>query len=338
MNTFKYHLPVLLASCLLQACGSLPANSRLTIAPVLKVEDSAGFDAPALYQLGRYHQQRGQLAAADAAFARSIVLDPHQLDARNARAALLADRGELAAAVLLLEQLVSDFPDQAQPRSNLGYAYHLQGRDDAALVALHQALALDPAHASARANLALLRPAPAQAVAAHTAVAAAPLARMEVIQLAPNEFRLQSKAIADVARQSPALPQTLADGMPPASQFQIVNGHGMRGGGERVRALLARHGIAAGRVVNQRGHYQRTTIIEYLPAQQQQASAVLAALQGKAVLLPARALPDGLALRLVLGRDHAARLAALDQAPAIATTTTLLAALDSVALPHFNQE
>ncbi|MYM75068.1 hypothetical protein GTP56_23140 [Duganella sp. FT134W] len=325
MKTFTYYVPVVLAACLLQACSSLPPDSGLAVTPVFKADNSAGVDAPALYQLGRYHQQRGELAAADTAFARSIALDPHQLEARNARAALLASQGKLDAAVVLLQELVADFPGAVQPRNNLGYAYHLQGREDVALTTLQQALALDPAHAQTRANLALLHPSPPPAVAAVVAAAtpdAAPSARMEVVQLAPNEFRLQAKA---ASRELPA------------QQFQIVNGHGVRGGGERVRVLLASQGIAAGRVVNQRGHYQRTTVLEYLPTQQRQANAVLAALQGRARLLPVRALPQGLALRLVLGRDHAAQLAALDPASAIANAPQF-AALDRVARPHFNQE
>ncbi|WP_373988784.1 LytR C-terminal domain-containing protein [Duganella sp. BuS-21] len=151
--------------------------------------------------------------------------------------------------------------------------------------------------------------------------------RMEIVQLGPNEFRLQYRQpAADVADVAAA-----------DERIQIVNGNGVRGMGERVRRLLARHGMGEARVVNQRGHYQRTTIIEYLPGQQTRANAMLAALQGHATLLPARALPDGLTLRLVLGRDHAARLASLGDAP-VTGAAALLAVLDSAAVPHFNQE
>ncbi|MHA4867718.1 LytR C-terminal domain-containing protein [Duganella sp. PWIR1] len=146
--------------------------------------------------------------------------------------------------------------------------------------------------------------------------------RMEIVQLGPNEFRLQYR-------------QPAADVAAAAERIQIVNGNGVRGMGERVRRLLARHGMGEARVVNQRGHYQRTTIIEYLPAQQARADAMLLALQGHATLLPARTLPDGLTLRLVLGRDNATRLTALSDAQAPAA---LLAALDGAAVPHFNQE
>lgn len=157
--------------------------------------------------------------------------------------------------------------------------------------------------------------------------------RMEIVRLGPNEYRLQYRQPAAVS------PAVAGPAPSAAAPLQIVNGNGVRGMGERVRALLAHQGIAARQVVNQRGHYQRTTIIEYLPGQQRRAADLRAALSGHAVLLPARALPDGLALRLVLGRDHVARLTAL-AAPAVrlAATAPLLSALDAPALPSFNQE
>jgi hypothetical protein len=149
--------------------------------------------------------------------------------------------------------------------------------------------------------------------------------RMELVQLGPNEYRLQYRQLPAAATAT-AVPAS-------AERIQIVNGNGVRGMGERVRRLLARHGMNDIRVVNQRGHYQRATIIEYLPAQQASAEAMLAALQGHATLLPARSLPAGLMLRLVLGRDHAARLAVVAAAAANAPAPLL-----AMAVPHFNQE
>lgn len=176
----------------------------------------------------------------------------------------------------------------------------------------------------------------AQPDAARPGVLAVLPSRLEIVQLAPNEYRLQYRPSATPATLAVAVD---AAPTPAAERIQIVNGNGVRGMGERVRRLLARHGIAAARVVNQRGHYQRATIIEYVPGQRQRADAMLAALQGRATLLPARALPDGLALRLVLGRDSATgpALAALDAATT-AAPARLVAALDDAAVPHFNQE
>ena len=191
------------------------------------------------------------------------------------------------------------------------------------------------------------RGAAAAATASAAAAAPAPAAgaipvqpsRMEIVQLGPNEFRLQYRQ--PVAGASAAAPAAAT-----ARQLQIVNGNGVAGMGERVRCLLAGHGIGDASVVNQRRHYQRLTIIEYLPDQQQRAHAVLAALQGRARLLPARALPGALTLRLVLGRDQARAIGALaaagtgqatDQLADTTDTATLLA-LGSPAAPHINQE
>ncbi|MQA39896.1 LytR C-terminal domain-containing protein [Rugamonas aquatica] len=336
---------MLLAACLLQACGGVPVRP-LAVQPLLRLEDGDGGNPDYAYQLGRHYERQGDLRQAGAAYARSIALAPQQLDGRNAQAVLLARQGELAAAAALLRQLVADFPGLAQPRSNLGYVYLLQGDRDAAKAALQQALALDPGHAQARANLALLDADNASVAAAASAAApypsatpaAMPAARMELVQLAPNEFRLQARTTttptAPIAHQADS------------GAIQIVNGNGVAGMGERVRRMLAGHGIVNASVVNQRGHYQRTTIIEYLPAQQQRARVMLAALQGRARLLPARALPGRLTLRLVLGHDHARDLAALvqiadtaDTAATIADTdTAMLLALHSTPATPTNQE
>lgn len=195
--------------------------------------------------------------------------------------------------------------------------------DDARATLMQQRVAQQPA---------ALPPAPSPQLQPAPMAATLPVtpSRMEIVQLGPNEFRLQYRQpAADVAN--------VANVAAAAERIQIVNGNGVRGMGERVRRLLARHGMGDARVVNQRGHYQRITIIEYLPAQQARADAMLLALQGHATLLPARALPDGLTLRLVLGRDNATRLAALGDAPATGAPP-LLAALDGAAVPHFNQE
>lgn len=340
MKTLSYSVPLLLCGALLQGCGGMPARPALATTPLLRIDDSAGLDAPALYQLGRYHERRGELAAASAAYARSLALAPRQLDARNAQAALLAGQGQLDAAVVLLQQLVADFPGLPQPHSNLAYAYYLQGRDADALSALQRALALDPAYAPARANLSLLQARNGAAAATAAAPATAPVqdaapaliepapSRLQLVQLAPNEFRLQAR---------PA-PQAVAAAVPvrpaPSAALQIVNGNGVRGLGARVRRVLASHGIEAGQVRDQRGFTQRVTVIEYLPGQRAQADAMLLALRGHATLKAVRALPAPLSLRLVLGSDHATRLAALRPAPA----TLALAALAQPAVPHFNQE
>lgn len=338
-------------AALLLGCGAAPVQPPWRVAPLLRVDHAGGDEAAALYRVGRYHQQRGELPAAAEAFARSIALQPDQLDARNAQAVLLAGQGRQAEAIALLEQVVAAYPREAQPMNNLGYLYYLQGRQQKARTALAQALRLDPQHAQARANLARLAPGSAMPgaatpgnIAAAPEVAAADTAapsRLQLVQLAPNEFRLQERlAPAPVVAQAAtaaaamkttaatktavattittaaatatvtpaAVPAVTSDADSGGAALQIVNGNGVPGLGERTRRLLARVDrldAASADVVNKRRRDQRTTIIEYLPGQQERARLMQAALPGPALLLPARALPDGLGLRLVLGRDHA---------------------------------
>ncbi|SEO20729.1 Tetratricopeptide repeat-containing protein [Duganella sp. CF517] len=349
-------IPWLALGALLAGCGAPPARPPWTVEPLMRVEHG-GDAADALYRLGRYHQQRGEAAAADDAFARAIALRPDRLDARNARAVLLAGEGRQAEAVELLRQLAAQFPHDAQPLNNLGYLYYLQGRTGPARAAIEQALRIDPQHAQARANLARMTPAPGAAATTPAAtVAAAPTqsttpaaddgvarARWQVVALAPNEFSLQAVAAAPAAA-SPA-PAAAASNADDGNRhgdggIQIVNGNGVRGLGERTRRLLASGALPAAAdadVVNQRGHHQRDTIIEYLPGQRERAVLVRAALKGRAKLLPARALPAGLALRVVLGRDHAAPDRAAKAAAPKRLPDAALLTMNSAA-PHFNQE
>ncbi|HEX8405888.1 MAG TPA: tetratricopeptide repeat protein, partial [Duganella sp.] len=270
--------------------------------------------------------------AAAEAFDRSIALQPDQLDARNAQAVLLASQGRQDEAIALLQQLVAVFPREAQPLNNLGYLYYLQGQPERARAALAQALRLDPLHAQARANLARLTPgaaAPAAAApgAAPELLAAADTAtpsRLQLVQLAPNEFRLQERlaaapatahakvdaatAVATAATMITAsLPAAPVDPDAGSALIQIVNGNGVPGLGQRTRRLLARSdrlGAANADVVNKRRPDQRDTIIEYLPGQRERARLMRIALPVRATLLPVRGLPGRLALRLVLGHDH----------------------------------
>jgi hypothetical protein len=263
----------------------------------------------------------------------------------------------------LLRKLAADFPTQAQPLSNLGYVYHLQGNDAQADSTLRAALALAPDHVAARANLALLAataataapaaraiaataPVPAattpSAAAAPSAAPAAPFSltttphpQWQLLQVAPNEFRLQAPpapaAAAPVTTPATApgtapVAATTADGETAPVRLQIVNGFGAPGVAAKARDLLRRHGFAAASVTNQRGYRQAQTVIEYVPGQQARARALRAALPGSVTLAPVPALPRQLTLRLVLGQDH-------DRAP----TPNLLARLERPA-PAFNQE
>lgn len=307
---------------MLSGCAG-PQPAAWTVQPLSGDQNAASYAG--YYALGRYRQQRGELEAAARAFELAIALAPHERDARNALAVLYAGRGQLAQAQALLAQLNADFPRQASILSNLGYVDYLRGDQDAAVAALRQALALDAAQPHVRANFALAeralrdhgaadfapRSPPADAgagpaVADATAAAAASAATivpvpspLELVQLAPHEFRLQPHA-----------------GMPaaPGTPLQIINGNGVRDAGLRVQRALDSYGIASGRVLEQRHHYQRRTIIEYLPGQHSRALALQAALHGHATLIARASLPDGSAMRLVLGHDLLPHLALIDGA------------------------
>jgi Tfp pilus assembly protein PilF len=342
----RVHFILLCIAALLAGCGAAPVQPQWAIAPLLRVAHAGGDDPAALYRLGRYHQQRGEPAAAAEAFARSIALQTDQLDARNAQAVLLAGQGRQDEAMRLLEQLAEAFPERAQPVNNLGYLYLLRGEAAPARALFERALRLEPGHAQARANLARLTPAeplPASASMAGAAASGAPAAadqdnasRLQLVQLAPNEFRLQERAALAAGAAAPA-----------TASIQIVNGNGVPGLGERTRRLLApldRAAMANAEVVNQRRHDQRGTVIEYLPGHGERARAMRTALRGRALLLPVRALPGRLALRLVLGHDHAevrsngpARLAPTRR-PLHRLPNGPLLTMNSDAAPSFNQE
>ncbi len=146
---------IALSTCALQACVAPPTTQELTIQPLLRVRNSAQQTAMTYYQLGKYHQERGNLELALAAYTHSIALDNRQLEPRNAAAAILARQGNLDEAKAMLLKLVADYPSVAHPYNNLGYVYYLQGDFDLAASTLQQALVLDSADGRARNNLKL---------------------------------------------------------------------------------------------------------------------------------------------------------------------------------------
>jgi hypothetical protein len=144
---------IALGTCLLQACVAPPTQKELAMQPVLRVRHSADQTAATYYQLGKYHQERGNVDLARAAYAYSVELDGRQLEARNALAAIHAQQGRLEDAKVLLLQLVADYPAVAHPYNNLGYVQYLQGNYDAAVSTLQRALVLDSENPRTRNNL-----------------------------------------------------------------------------------------------------------------------------------------------------------------------------------------
>ena len=155
-----------LGASLLQACTTPP---MLGMQAVLRVHHSSDQTAATYYQLGKYHQEHGNLELAVTAYTHSIALDSRQLEPRNALAAALAGQGRLDEAKSVLLQLVTDYPAVAHPYNNLGYVYFMQGNYSAAVTSLQHALALDAGYERARNNL----DAAQAAVASHAGPAAA---------------------------------------------------------------------------------------------------------------------------------------------------------------------
>jgi len=146
--------------CLLQACATAPAPTEpraMKMEPVLQVRGSGDQTAATYYQLGKFHQARGNKAQARTAYEQSISLDRRQIEARNALAVLNSEDGKLDEALSLLEQLARDYPRVAYLHNNLAYVHLLRGTPDAAIPSLEKALALEPGNARALNNLGLVQ-------------------------------------------------------------------------------------------------------------------------------------------------------------------------------------
>ena len=160
MPTSRPILAAVATLCLLQGCVTTPpaeAPRAMTMASLLQVRNSTEQNAATYYQLGKFHQKRGNTEAARNAYAQSIGLDRKQIEARNALAVLHAEDGRLDEAKALLMQLVQDYPRVAYLHNNLAYVQLLRGEPDAAIPALKNALALEPDNARALDNLALVQ-------------------------------------------------------------------------------------------------------------------------------------------------------------------------------------
>lgn len=340
-----------LAACLLQACAAPPAKTEITLQPVLRVRHSANQAAATYYQLGKYHQDRGNLDLARAAYSHSIALDSRPMEARNALAVIDAQQGRLDDATALLQQLVADYPAVAYLHNNLGYVYSMQGNDDAAVAALQRALALDAGDERARNNLKAVQAAlaghgapaaaaPASASASATAptpvpAAAAqglaivtppetPQARMEVVQIEPDVYQLRLKAaiasvLADLQTGKPvaaaATPASApASSAPPAkaARVEVANGNGVTGMAKRIKGVLGRRGIAVNRLTNALPYTQQETKIQYRAGYEQTAEALKRALRGHAVVVAASSPSGPSDVRLVLGRDAIASMALIE--------------------------
>jgi tetratricopeptide (TPR) repeat protein len=327
-------LAALLGTVLLQSCSTPVTTQELAIQPVLRIRHSQE-QAATYYQLGKYHQERGDFRLALAAYTQSLFLDNKQLEARSAIASIDSMQGRLPEAEATLLALMIDYPMVAQPVNNLGYVYYLEGKYADAITTFQRALTLDSTNEKTRNNLDLARTAlagfdgPAALALATTARAlqvqlatpsspsAAPLvgsSRMEVVQLAPAEYELKLRDSAMVAMTSSmAVAMAIARGTEAntarASKVEIANGNGVTGMARQVRLALGRQGIIVSRLTNARPYRQAETEIQYRTGYDREAVALKKALRSKVVLVPVPQIDGDADVRLVLGRDAATRMA-----------------------------
>ena len=197
----------------------------MEIQPVLRINHSSDQTAATYYQLGKYHQERGNLELARAAYTQSVALNSRQLEARNALATVYSQQGRLDDAKALLLQLVADFPAVAHPYNNLGYVYYLQGNFDAAITTLQHALALDSADERSRNNLKMAQAAVATQgeLAAITHALAPPATETKsVLADATNVPRTQADAAATGTAPLPPRQPNLEPGKAPIADATVA--------------------------------------------------------------------------------------------------------------------
>ena len=326
----------IVGACLLQACAVPGGQRELLVQPALQVRHSGNETANAYYQMGKYHQERGDLDLALTAFTYAIARDPRHLDARNAAASIHAQQGRLDQARAMMLAVVADFPRDAQSLNNLGYIEYLRGDHAGARARMRHALLIDPRNERARNNLRLVDTAlagrgepavappalpPAPVLAAAPAVAAplvqaAPAPTMELKQVVPNVYELKRSATIAKAETKPApLSAKVEPKAAPVlaaaktGRLVIANGNGAQGLARRASGLLGKHGLKVAAVVNERPFGQTETRIQYREGFRQQAEALRSVVRGKLVLVAARNMAANADVRLLLGRDAVTALA-----------------------------
>ncbi|MBB3121353.1 LytR C-terminal domain-containing protein [Pseudoduganella violacea] len=352
MNKLK-PIAFAIAGCgLIGACSTPPARQELTMQPVLRIDQGtrAGNQIGTWNRLGRYHQERGQLSLALGAYAQSLALDPRQLEARTAVAAIEARQGRLEDARLQLQAVAADYPGEAQPQTNLGYVQYLMGDYEGAIGTLRKAMALgagpkafenlqlaetaarENGQAEAAALAAAIRtqpqspvPAPENVAPPASEVSATPDAgqlhrtsRMELVELKPNVYELKLRPVVttlpmvlpSVAKA--AAPSAAASAATRRARIEVANGNGANGMAKRFREVLVLAGIPVDRLSNDKPYRQQLTTIQYGPGYASQAAELQSALQGKAALEASDKL-QAIDLRLVLGKDAPTTLAAAGQ-------------------------
>jgi tetratricopeptide (TPR) repeat protein len=218
---------------LLQGCAT-STPPQWQVQPTLQVRHGTNETAEAYYQLGRTHQQQGNLELALTGYTYAIARDPRHLEARSAAAAIHAQQGRLDQARAMMLAVIADHPSASQAHNNLGYIDYLRGDHASAVQEIRQALVLDPLNRRAQNNLRLADDALALAAAAPLTPPLAPAAeapvrvstvlappapinaevaervsQLELIQVIPNVYELKLPKALAPAPQVAALPATV---------------------------------------------------------------------------------------------------------------------------------
>lgn len=141
-------LSVSLAACTATLGGKQAWEAR----PVLDIRHGMA-SASANVQLGRYQQEQGNPAAAEAFYEKALAIDPKNVDALDALGRLYAERGEPQRAAATFRRVAELAPQRAYLHNNVGYALYLQGLYAEAVDALRRAVRLLPGYERAWANL-----------------------------------------------------------------------------------------------------------------------------------------------------------------------------------------
>jgi len=195
-----------------------------------------GGEAAALLQQARQAVERGDVAAAERAFARLVVLVPQDARLHFNHARALADLGRLPAAEAALRAALELAPDLPQANTNLGNLLTRAGRLEEAEPFLRRAARLQPALWRAQFNLATLLQRRGRLDEARRAVdnalALAPDA-IEAHQLRlllalyagdvddAELFALHRQAAAAIGRQSRSAPQHYSNVVDPERDLRI---------------------------------------------------------------------------------------------------------------------
>ncbi len=324
-------LMALCGSTVLLGCASNNSNSAFGSTDPISSTLQAFIDtAQSLYNRGRELHKASRLAEADQYYQQVLRIDPSNMDAQNALAALDASRGDVDRAIRLLESLAEAHPDAAHVHANLGYAYYLKGQYTLAQETLERATMLDPSNENSWKKLNMVNTeiyrkemlAHRDAVNKQIVLAGE---GVEINQVTPGVYALRYPVINEQPLQtiqaqptqpvqvakvkelvSPAVAEHPAASTPVAnstSRVELVNGNGVTGLARTLRGLIAEQQWKVVRTRNNEQYTVRSTRIEYAysyyPAARQ-----LAETMGVSAVLRPNNQQEGSNLRVVLGRDY----------------------------------